>query len=86
MSTLRDKTIHKNDILMDKVSKVMYFVVAISTHSLTLRHEGEGDDRPVEDKPKHYVNKYLIKVDPLTVDLLYNQPVAVKDGTAIAPK
>ncbi len=86
MSTLKDKTIHKNDILMDKVSKVMYFVVAISMHSLTLRHEGDGDDRPVEDKPKHYVNKYLIKVDPSTVDLLYNDPKTVEAGPELASK
>lgn len=70
MATLRED-IHINDTVMDKVSKQLYFVVSISTHSVLLRVEGEGDNRPVEDKPKHYVNKYLIKINPETYKLLY---------------
>lgn len=71
---------------MDRVSKALYFVVAIGLHSLTLRQEGEGDDRPVEDKPKYYVNKYLIKVDPNTVELLYNEDKPLQIGTELATK
>lgn len=70
MATLRED-IHINDYVMDKVSKQMFFVVAIYNHAVLLRTEGDGDNRPVEEKPKHYVNKYLIKVNPETMKLLY---------------
>lgn len=70
MATLRED-IHINDYLMDKVSKQMYFVVAIALHDVILRVEGEGDNRPIEEKNKQYVNKYLIKVNPETMKLLY---------------
>lgn len=70
MATLRED-IHINDFLMDKVSKQMYFVVSIGNHEALLRVEGDGDNRPVEEKPKHYINKYLIKVNPDTMKLLY---------------
>lgn len=71
MSSLKEK-INKNDILMDKVSKQLYFVISIDNHSVMLRLEGDGNNRPIEEKPKHYVNRYLIKVDVATVELLYN--------------
>lgn len=72
MATLREN-ININDYLMDKVSKQIYFVVTMSLHDVLLRLEGDGNERPVEEKPKHYVNKYLIKVNPETVKLLYNK-------------
>lgn len=70
MSSLREN-IHINDYLLDRVSKQLYFVVSIGNHDAVLRLEGDGDNRPVEEKPKHYINKYLIKVNPETYKLLY---------------
>lgn len=87
MSSLREE-IHINDYLMDKVSKQMYFVVSIGNHELVLRVEGEGDNRPIEEKPKHYVNKYLIKVNPETIKLLFEGEVKKdsneSDGVAVS--
>lgn len=79
MATLRED-IHINDYLMDKVSKQMFFVVSIYTHAVLLRTEGDGDNRPVEEKPKHYVNKFLIKVNPETMKLLYQGEIKKDDS------
>ena len=83
MSTLRED-IHINDTLMDKISKQQYFVVSIYNHAVLLRTEGDGDNRPVEEKPKHYVNKYLIKVNPETIKLLFEGDVKDKSDTSPA--
>lgn len=80
MSSLRED-IHINDYLMDKVSKQMFFVVAIYNHAVLLRIEGDGDNRPVEEKPKHYVNKFLIKVNPDTIKLLFEDDVKKESNT-----
>lgn len=83
MATLRED-IHINDYLMDKVSKQMYFVVSIYAHAVLLRTEGDGDNRPVEEKPKHYINKFLIKVNPETMKLLYQGDIKKEDDTSQA--
>lgn len=81
MSSLKED-IHINDFLMDKVSKQMYFVVSIGNHEALLRLEGDGDNRPVEEKPKHYINKFLIKVNPETIKLLYQGDLKKGDDSS----
>ena len=63
--------LHKNDFLMDKVSKIMYFVVAIDLHNVIIREEKDGDDVSVKRMPKHMVNLSMIKVKPDVMKVLY---------------
>lgn len=75
MSTLRED-IHKNDFLMDKLTKQLFMVIKIDLHSVWLRHEVEGDDVQIDNKPKHMINLAMIKVKPDVIKVLYGD----KDG------
>lgn len=63
--------LHKNDFLMDKVTKQLFFVVSIELHNLILREEKDGDEVPVKRMPKHMVNLSMIKVKPDVMKVLY---------------
>ena len=70
MSELRFE-LHKNDFLMDKVTKQLFFVIKIDMHNVYLRSETEGDDVELKKMPKHMVNVSLIKVRPNVMKVLY---------------
>jgi hypothetical protein len=76
MSTLK-YDLHKNDFLMDKVTKKLFFVVSIEMHNVVLREEVEGDESPLKRMPKHMVNNSMIKVTLNAMKILYGE----KDGT-----
>lgn len=75
MATLRED-IHKNDFLMDKLTKKLYFVIKIDRTTVWLRCETEGDDPDMEQRPKHMINLAMIKVKPDVIKVLYGD----KDG------
>jgi hypothetical protein len=75
MSTLKFD-LHKNDFLMDKVTKQLFFVVSIDLHNVVIREEKDGDDVPLKRMPKHMVNLSMIKVKPNVMKVLYGS----KDG------
>jgi hypothetical protein len=83
MSELREE-IHKNDILMDKLTKQTYFVIKIGLHTVWLRDEDEkGDDPDVKEMPFHLVNRSLMKVNKDVVKILYglkNDQYTSSDG------
>jgi hypothetical protein len=70
MSQLREE-VHKNDFLMDKLTKDMYFIIRITDNDVWLRHEAEGDDVELKQMPKHMVNLSMIKVNPDVIKVLY---------------
>jgi hypothetical protein len=70
MSTLRYE-LHKNEFLMDKVTKQLYFVVSIDLHNVVIREEVDGDDAPLKRMPKHLVNASMIKVNVDAVKILF---------------
>ena len=70
MSTLK-YDLHKNDFLMDKVTKQLYFVVSIEMHNVVIRTETEGDEAELRRMPKHMVNNSMIKVNPNVMRVLY---------------
>lgn len=76
MSELRED-IHKNDFLMDKLSKDLWFVVKITTHTIWLRSEKpedrNNDDPDIRELPKNIVNLSMIKVNKNTVEILYDE-------------
>lgn len=78
MSTLREE-IHKNNFLMDKGNKKLYFVIKIDMHNVWLRLEDDekGDDCDLFKVPKHMINMVYIKVNPDVMKVLYGK----KDGT-----
>lgn len=75
MSNLKFE-LHKNEFLMDKVTKKLFFVVSIDLHNVILREEVEGDESPLKKTPKHMVNLSMIKVKPDVMKVLYG----TKDG------
>ena len=75
MSTLKFE-LHKNDFLMDKVTKQLFFVVSIDMHNVVIRTEVDGDDAPLRRMPKHMINVSMIKVKPNVMKVLYGS----KDG------
>jgi hypothetical protein len=70
MSELREN-IHKNDFLMDRVTKQLYFVVSIDLHNVIIREEKDGDEAFLKKMPKHMINKVMIKVNPNVMKVLY---------------
>lgn len=72
MSTLRED-IHKNNFLMDKGNKKLYFVIKIDMHNVWLRFEDESDNDDCElfKVPKHMINRTYIKVNPDIMKILY---------------
>lgn len=70
MSELREE-IHKNDFLMDKVTKELFMVIKIDLHTVWMRKEMDGDDVDINQKPKHLVNLAMIKVRPDVIKVLY---------------
>lgn len=76
MSTLKFE-LNKNDFLMDKVTKDLYFVISIDLHNVVLRIEKDGNDVPLKKMPKHMVNLSMMKVKPDIFKVLYGN----KDGS-----
>lgn len=70
MSSLRE-SIHKNDFLMDKSTKKLHFVVKIDMHNVILRVEDDGDDVELKKVAKHFINKFMIKVNADVMKILY---------------
>lgn len=75
MSTLKFD-LNKNDFLMDKINKKLFFVISITTNDVVLREEVEGNDAPLKKIPYHMVNLSMIKVRPDVMRVLYG----TKDG------
>lgn len=76
MSTLKFE-LNKNDFLMDKVTKDLYWVITIDLHNVVLRLEKEGNDVPLKKMPKHMINLSMMKVKPDVFKVLYGN----KDGS-----
>lgn len=74
MSELRED-VHKNDFLMDTLTKDLYFVIKIDMHTVWLRQEKDDlkdpDDPEIKQMPKHMVNRAMIKVKPDVIKILY---------------
>lgn len=72
MSELR-YDLHKNNFVMDKGNKKLYFVIKIDLHNVWLRLEDEqnGDDAELFKVPKHMMNLAYIKVNPNVMKVLY---------------
>ena len=75
MSTLKYE-LHKNDFLMDKVTKQLFFVIKIDLHTVWVRVEEEDkpedpDDVELRRVPKHTVNLSMIKVKKDVMKVLY---------------
>ncbi len=77
MSTLKEE-IHKNNFLMDKGNKKLYFVIKIDSLNVWLRLEDEdkGDDCDCFKVPKQLINLTYVKVNPDVMKVLYGS----KDG------
>lgn len=82
MSTLK-YDLHKNDFIMDKVTKKLYFVVSIDMHNVVIRTETEGDDVELRRMPKHMINVSMIKVNPDVIKVLYGDKRGVLDPNDI---
>jgi hypothetical protein len=82
MSTLK-YDLHKNDFLMDKVTKQLFFVVSIDLHNVVIREEKEGDNVPLKRMPKHMVNVSMIKVNPNAMRILYGDKSGNLDSSDI---
>jgi len=82
MSTLK-YDLHKNDFLMDKVTKQLFFVVSIDMHNVVIRTEVEGDDAPLRRMPKHMINSVMIKVNPNVMKVLYGDKKGKLDPSDI---
>ena len=82
MSELREE-IHKNDFLMDKVTKDMFFVIKIDMHTVWIREEkdAENDNPDIFQRPKHLVNRSMIKVNPDVIKVLYGDRADKPEGT-----
>jgi hypothetical protein len=65
---------NKADILMDKTTKELFYVVRVRGHETMLRNEKNDD---VENFANHFVNRVFIKVDPDMVKTLYED---IKDN------
>lgn len=65
--------LHKNNFVMDKGNKKLYFVIKIDMHNVWLRLESEegGDDAELFKVPKHMMNLAYIKVNPNVMKVLY---------------
>jgi len=70
MSTLKFE-LNKNDFLMDKVNKKLFFVVTIDLHNVVLREEVDSNEAPLKKMPKHLINLSMIKVKPDVMKILY---------------
>jgi hypothetical protein len=70
--------LHKNNFVMDKGNKKLYFVIKIDLHNVWLRLEDEekADDADLFKVPKHMINLTYIKVNPDVMKVLYGD----KDG------
>jgi len=79
MSTLK-YDLHKNDFIMDKVTKQLFFIIKIDLHNVFIRAETDGDDVELKKMPKHMVNVSMIKVNPDVMKILYG----AKDGKLTA--
>lgn len=65
--------LHKNDFVMDKSNKKLYFVIKIDLTNVWLRFEDaeKGDDADLFKVPKHLINLAYVKVRPDVVKILY---------------
>lgn len=65
--------LHKNNFVMDKGNKKLYFVIKIDLHNVWLRLEDEEgkDDAELYRVPKHMINLAYIKVNPNVMKVLY---------------
>ena len=73
MSELRFE-LHKNDFVMNKSNKKLYFVIKIDSSNVWLRFEDEerkDDDADLFKVPKHLINLAYAKVRPDVVKILY---------------
>lgn len=70
MSTLKFE-LNKNDFLMDKVNKKLFFVVSIDLHNVIVREEVDSNEAPLKKMPKHLINLSMIKVKPDVMRILY---------------
>jgi len=77
--------LNKNEFLMDKVSKKLFFVIKITMHSVWLRDESDekNNDPEVKEMPKNLINKVMTKVNPDVMKVLYGDKV--EDPNAIKP-
>lgn len=87
MSTLRED-VHKNDFMMDTLTKEMYFVIKIDMHTIWLRNEtakcDDPDDPEIKQLPKHMANRTLIKVKPDVIKILYGEKNEVTNSSDTA--
>jgi hypothetical protein len=70
MSTLKFE-LNKNDFLMDKVNKKLFFVVSIDLHNVIIREEVDSNEAPVKKMPKHMINLSMIKVKKDVMQILF---------------
>lgn len=82
MSTLKYE-LHKNDFLMDKVTKQLYFVVSIEMHNVVIREETDGDEAVLKRMPKHMVNNVMIKVNVNVMKVLFGDKKGKLDTHSI---
>ncbi len=72
----------KNDMLMDKTTKKLFFVVRTKGHKTMLRNE---EDDEVEEVANHFANRVYMKVDVDFANTLYgdteeDKTKGTKDG------
>lgn len=77
--------LNKNEFLMDKVSKKLFFVIKITLHDVWIRDESDAknNDPDIKQMPKNLVNKIMTKVNPDTMKVLYGD--REEDPNAIKP-
>lgn len=77
--------LNKNEFLMDKVSKKLFFVIKIDMHTVWLRDESDekNNDPEIKQMPKNLINKVMTKVNPDVMKVLYGDKE--NDPNAVAP-
>lgn len=86
MSELRFE-LNKNEFLMDKVTKKLYFVIKIDLHNVWIRDESDlkNNDPEIRQMPKNLVNIGMTKVNPEVMQVLYGKGELNEDPNAIKP-
>lgn len=77
--------LHKNNFVMDKGNKKLYFVIKIDLHNVWLREEEEdkADNPDLFKVPKHMINLTYIKVNPDVMKVLYGDKKGKLDSNNI---